>query len=93
MVDLWFDTVSHDPLLTRIAMSTTALQLERKLGRHELYSSTQLMFDCVRLLQERLDDDVQAVSNETLVGVSQLIALEVSKKPSSKECPILSATE
>lgn len=79
MVDVWFDIVFDDPLLTRIAMSTTALQLERKLGRHELYTSTQLTFECVRLLQQRLDDDVQAVSNETLIGVSQLIALEVSR--------------
>ena len=46
-------------------------------GRKELYQSTALTFDCVRLLQERLDDAAQAVSDETLVAVSQLIALEV----------------
>ena len=79
MVDTWWEMMSVDPLLTRIAMSTTALQLERKLGRKELYGSTELTFDCVRLLQERLDDDAQAVSDETLVAVSQLIALEVSR--------------
>lgn len=78
MVEAWWEIMSQNSLLTQIAMSTTALQLERKLGRRELYQSSELIFGCVRLLQERLDDDAQAVSDETLIGVSQLIALEVS---------------
>lgn len=74
----WWDILNNDPLLVRIAMATTALQLERKSGRRELYQSTALTTDCVRLLQTRLDDAAQAVSDETLVAVSQLIALEVT---------------
>ena len=76
-MEAWWDVLERDPLLTRISMATTALQIERKLGRKELYQSTTLTFECVRLLQERLDDAAQAVSDETLVAVSQLIALEV----------------
>lgn len=70
-----------DPLLMRIALSTTAIQLERKLGRKEMYHSSKLIFGCVRLLQERLDDDAQAVSDQTLVAVTQLIAVEVISSP------------
>lgn len=69
----------EDALLTRIALTTTAVQLERRLARKDAYKSTELTYGCLNLLQGRLSDDIQAVSNETIIAISQLIALEVSQ--------------
>ncbi len=87
MVKLWWPFIQSDSLLFHVALLLSSLSLEEtknpKEGnrpRHLLggWNSRQIQAECIRQLSDRVQDQVLGTSDQTIVAVSNLAAIEVS---------------
>lgn len=87
MVKLWWPFIQSDSLLFHVALLLSSLSLEEskdpKEGnrtRHLLggWNSRQIQAECIRQLSDRVQDQVLGTSDQTIVAVANLAAIEVS---------------
>jgi hypothetical protein len=87
MVELWWPFIQSDSLLFHIALLLSSLSLEEakdpkegNRARHLLggCNSRQIQAKCIRQLSGRVQDQVLGTSDQTIVAVANLAAIEVS---------------
>jgi hypothetical protein len=87
MVKLWWPFIQSDGLLFHVALLLSSLSLdeakdpkEGSRARHLLggKSSRQIQAECIRLLSDRVQDRILGTSDQTIVAVANLAAVEVS---------------
>jgi len=87
MVKLWWPFIQSDSLLFHVALLLSSLSLEeakhQKEGnraRHLLggWNSRQIQAECIRQLSDRVQDQALGTSDQTIVAVANLAAIEVS---------------
>jgi hypothetical protein len=87
MVKLWWPFIQSDSLLFHVALLLSSLSLEEakdpkegNRARHLLggWNSRQIQAECIRQLSDRIQDQVLGTSDQTIVAVANLAAIEVS---------------
>lgn len=87
MVKLWWPFIQSDSLLFHVALLLSSLSLEEakdpregNRARHLLggWNSRQIQAECIRQLSDRVRDQVLGTSDQTIVAVANLAAIEVS---------------
>jgi hypothetical protein len=87
MVKLWWPFIQSDSLLFHVALLISSLSLEEskdpKEGNRSTHllggwNSRQLQAECIRQLSDRVQDQVLGTSDQTIVAVANLAAIEVS---------------
>ena len=87
MVKLWWPFIQSDSLLFHVALLLSSLSLEETKDREEGNrsrhlgggcNSRQIQAECIRQLSDRVQDHVLGTSDQTIVAVANLAAIEVS---------------
>ena len=77
MVQLWWPFVRTDDVLFHVTLLLSSLSLERLKGHSTTPHTKQLLAECIRLLSQRVEDPVLGISDQTVVAVANLAAIEV----------------
>ena len=77
MVQLWWPFIRTDSVLFHVILQLSASNLETLKNRKAPRLAKLSMAECIRLLRERVQDESLGVSDQTMVAVATLAALEV----------------
>lgn len=80
LINLWWPSIGSDQLLFHTTLLLSSLDLEKRSYRKGVDTGWRLaMRECIKLLRERIDDQMtnQDISDETIVSVAILAAIEV----------------
>ena len=78
IINLWWPFLRQDELLFNVVLCLSAVSLDALRYPNIQGYSTRLMTECIRLLQQRVADPSNGVSDETIIAVANLMAIEVS---------------
>lgn len=81
LISLWWPSIGSDELLFHTTLLLSSLDLEKRSFSKGMDNRWRLaMRECIRLLRERIDGQMtcQDISNETIVSVAILAAIEAS---------------
>lgn len=78
VIRLWWPFIQTDRVLFHVILQLSALNLETLKSQPDGDHSRQLMRECIRLLRERVQDEILGISDQTIVAVANLTAIEVN---------------
>ncbi|KAF2235640.1 hypothetical protein EV356DRAFT_444661 [Viridothelium virens] len=79
IIDLWWPFLRADELLFNVVLYLSAVSLEALQQEPVRADSTRLMTECIGLLRARVADPSQGMSDETIIAVANLMAIEHGK--------------
>ncbi|KAI9710308.1 MAG: hypothetical protein M1820_002802 [Bogoriella megaspora] len=79
IVDIWWPFLRNDELLFNVVLYLSAESLESLQPGEASSSANVLMTHCIRLLRERVAEPGLGTTNETIVAVANLMAIEHGK--------------